>query len=171
MSWAAAVGVVVLAAAGIGRRKEALMKKASFNFLKLAVAAAIAVGLSVGSASAQPLVKATFTLPYEVQWGKAVLPPGHYSITIEDARRPALVSNTLTGERCAFVMARALGDAMKGQPTALLITKMENERFVRSFNWREGNQSFMYRALTETERTQLGSASEPVAVPVLMSQR
>ena len=147
------------------------MKKASFNFLKLAVGAAIAVGLSVGSASAQTLAKGTFTLPYEVQWGKAVLRPGHYSITIDDARRPAVVSNTLTGERCAFVMARAVSDAMRGQPTALLITKNENERFVRSFNWREGNQSFIYRALTEIELTQLGSASEPVAVPVLMAER
>jgi hypothetical protein len=146
------------------------MKKASFNFLKLAVAAAIAVGLSVGSASAQPLVKGTFTLPYEVHWGKAVLPPGQYSITIDDARRPSLVSNTVTGERRAFVMARALSDAKKGQPTGLLITKIENERFVRSFNWREGNQSFIYRALTKTEFT-LGSASEPVAVAVLMAQR
>jgi hypothetical protein len=117
----------------------------------LGVAAAIAAGLSVGSASAQPLVKVTFTLPYEVHWGKAVLPPGHYSITIDDARRPALVSNTLTGERYAVVMARALGDAIKGQPTALLITKIENERFVRSFNWREGNQSFIYRATTKTD--------------------
>ena len=140
------------------------MKKASFNFLKLAVAAAIAVGLSVGSASAQPLVKGTFTLPYEVQWGKAVLPPGHYSITIDDARRPALVSNTLTGERCAFVMARAVSDAMKGQPTALLITKNENERFVRSFNWREGNQSFIYRALTRTELGPDARATETVTV-------
>jgi hypothetical protein len=146
-------------------------KKASFNFLKLAVAAAIAVGLSVGSASAQTLVKGTFTLPYEVHWGNALLPPGHYSIAIDDARRPALVSNTLTGQGCAFVMTRAIGDVMKGQPTALLITKMDNERFVRSFNWREGNQRFIYRALTETERTQLGSASEPVAVPVLLAQR
>ena len=146
-------------------------RNASFNSLKLAVAAAIAVGLSVGSASAQTLVKGTFTLPYEVHWGKAVLPPGHYSITIDSARGPALVSNTLTGQVSAFVTARALGDATKGQPTALLITKMENERFVRSFNWREGNKSFIYRALTETERTRLGSASEPVAVPILMAQR
>src|SRR5260221_14233466 len=73
----------------------------------------------------------------------------------------------MTGKGSAFVMTRAIGDAMKGQPTALLITKMDNERFVRSFNWREGNQRFIYRALTETERTQLGSASELV-VPVLM---
>jgi hypothetical protein len=146
-------------------------KKASFNFRKLAVAAAIAVGLSVSSASAQTLVKGTFTLPYEVHWGKAVLPAGHYSINIVDARKPALVSNTLTGQGSAFVMTRAIGDVMKGQPTALLITKMDNERVVRSFNWREGNQRFIYRALTETERTRLGSASELEAVPILMAQR
>jgi hypothetical protein len=139
---------------------------ASFNFLKLAVAAAIAVGFLVGSASAQPVVKGTFTLPYEVHWGNAVLPPGHYSITIDDGRRPAMVINTLT-QQIAFVMARALDDATKGQPTALLITKTENARFVRSFNWREGNQSFIYQAPAESERTRLGSASEPVAVPIL----
>ena len=146
--------------------------KASFNFLKLAVAAAIAVGLSAGSASAQTLVKGSFTLPYEVHWGKAVLPPGHYSITIDGVRGPAMVINTLTGQVSAFVMAGALDDATKSQPTALLITKMENDaRLVRSFNWREGNKSFVYRALTEAERTRLGSASEPVAVPVLMARR
>src|SRR5258708_22278317 len=101
-------------------------KKASFNFLKLAVAAGIAVGLSVGSASAQTLVKGTFTLPYEVHWGNALLPPGHYSIAIDDAPRPALVSNTLTGQGGAFVMTRAIGDSLKGHPTPLLLTQMDN---------------------------------------------
>ena len=147
------------------------MKKACFNFLKVGLAAAIAAGLSVGSASAQPLVKGTFTLAYEVHWGKAILPPGQYSISIDDPRRPSLVINTLTGERRAVVMARALGDAIKGQPTALLITKVENARFVGSFNWREGNQRFVYRALSNTEGTQVGSGSEPVAVPILLAQR
>jgi hypothetical protein len=147
------------------------VNQSSFNLLKVGVAAAIAAGLSVGSASAQPLVKGTFILPYEVHWGKAVLPPGQYSITIDDPLRPAMVSNTLTGARRAVVMARALGVAAKDQPTALLITKIENERFVRSFNWREGNQRFIYRALTGTERTPLTSAREPVTVSIVMAQK
>ena len=147
------------------------MNQSSFNFLKLAVAAAIAAGLSIGSASAQPLVKGTFTLPYEVHWGKAVLPPGHYSISIDDARRPSLVSNALTGGRRAVVMARAVGDAVKGQPTALLITKTENVRVVRSFNWSEGNQNFIYRALTGTERMQAARATEMLTVPILIAQK
>ena len=145
------------------------MNKACSNFLKVGVAAAVAAVFSASAASAQPLVKGTFTLPYEVHWGKAILPPGEYSITIDDPRRPALVSNTLTGERRAVVMARATGDAMKGEPTALVITKVENDRYVRSFNWREGNQRFIYRAVSERERTQL--AAEPITIPIQTAQK
>jgi len=140
------------------------VNQSGFNFMKAGVAAAIVAGLAVGTASAQPLVKGTFTLSEEVRWGKAVLPPGHYSITIDDARRPALVTNTLTGERRAFVMARAVASAVKGQPTSLLITKSEKERVVRSFNWSEGNQSFIYRALTRTELGPDARATETVTV-------
>ena len=140
------------------------MNQAGFNFMKVGVAAAIAAGLAVGSASAQPLVKGTFTLSQEVRWGKAVLPPGHYSITIDDARRPALVTNTLTGERRAFVLARAVASAVKGQPTSLLIDRSENARVVRSFNWSEGNQSFIYRAGATTERGADARATETVTV-------
>jgi len=145
------------------------VNKACSNFLKVGVAAAVAAVFSASAASAQPLVKGTFTLPYEVHWGKAILPPGEYSITIDDPRRPALVSNTLTGERRAVVMARATGDAMKGEPTALVITKVENDRYVRSFNWREGNQRFIYRAVSERERTQL--AAEPITIPIQTAQK
>lgn len=146
------------------------MKKATFGFMKLAVAAALAVGASVGPASAQSLVKGTFTLPYEVHWGHAVLPAGHYSITIDEARRPALVS-TLSGGGRAFVMPRAVGDAMKDQPTALLITNVENQRVVRTFNWREGNQSYVYRPFTKTERREVAVASAVETVPIQMAQK
>ena len=146
------------------------MKKLRFSFLKVGVTAAIATGLSVGSASAQP-VKGTFTLAYEVRWGNAVLPPGQYLMFFDEAGRRALVSNVRTGERRAVVMAQALDDAMRGQPTALLITEVENQRFVHSFNWREGNQRFIYRTASKTERTQHGSVREAVTVPILMTQR
>lgn len=147
------------------------MSQTGFNFMKVGAAAAIAAGLAVGTANAQPLVKGTFTLQHEVRWGKAVLPPGHYSIAIDDARRPALVTNTLTGERRAFVMARAVASAVKGQPTSLLITTSENERVVRSFNWSEGNQSFIYRALTSSERGPSARATETVTVPILLAEK
>jgi hypothetical protein len=144
------------------------MKKTNLAVVRLGLAVAICA--AAGAASAQPLVKGTFTLPYEVHWGKAVLPPGHYSIAIDRADRPALVT-TATGRVVAFVMARSFDDAMKGQPTALIITKSETQRVVRSFNWREGSRRFIYRAFTEAERTQLGSTTELDTVTIRMAQK
>ena len=144
------------------------MKKTNLAVVRLGLA--IAICAAAGAASAQPLVKGTFTLPYEVHWGKAVLPPGHYSIAIDRADRPALVT-TPTGRVLAYVLARSFDDAMKGQPTALIITKSETQRVVRSFNWREGNRRFIYRAFTEAERTQLGSTTELDTVAIRMAQK
>jgi hypothetical protein len=136
--------------------------------------AAVTLGLvvAIGAASvasAQPLVKGTFDLPYEVHWGKAVLPPGRYSITIDAADRPAWVT-TSTGRRLTYVLARSSSDAMKDAPTALVITKAEGQRVVRSFNWREGNRNFIYRSYAR-EIEQGATGAEPEAVTVRTARR
>jgi hypothetical protein len=147
---------------------EVLMKKTNLAVVRLGLAVAICA--AAGAASAQPLVKGTFTLPYEVHWGKAVLPPGHYSIAIDRADRPALVTMP-TGKVLTYVLARSFEDAMTDQPTALMITKAETQRVVRSFNWREGNRRFIYRAFTEAERQQLASATDVETVTIRMAQK
>jgi len=145
------------------------MKKASLSFLKLGVAAAIALCLSVSVASAQSL-KGTFTLPYDVQWGKSVLPAGPYTITFDRLQGPAIV-RTSTGSGRAIVMALSVDKAMKDQPSALLITKIENQRVVRCLNVREVDTAFVYRPFTKSERTLVGKVYESEAVPVLMAQK
>lgn len=140
------------------------MKKTSLVLMRIGLA--IAICAAAGVASAQPLVKGSFTLPYEVHWGKAILAPGHYSITIERADRPAAVS-TPTGRVVAYVMARSFDDAQTDQATALLITKAEAQRVVRSFNWREGNRRFIYRPFTEAERVSANAGTfETVTIEV-----
>jgi hypothetical protein len=145
------------------------MKKARLTFLKLAVAAAIVTCVSVGSASAQSL-KATFTLPYDVQWGKSVLPAGPYTVTFDSLRGPAIV-RTSTGAGRAIVMPVTLDKAMKDQPTALLISKIENQRVVRYLNLREADTSFVYRPFTKSERTLVGQLDESEVVPIRMAQK
>ena len=145
------------------------MMKTSLTFLKLAVAAAIAICLSVNVASAQSL-KGTFTLPYDVQWGKAVLPAGPYTVTFDSLHRPAIV-RTSTGAGRAIVMALSVGKAMKDQPSALLVTKVENEHVVRYLNIREADASFAYRPFTNSERKLAGKIDESEAVAVLMAQK
>jgi len=145
------------------------MKKARLTFLKLAVAAAIVTGVSAGSASAQSL-KATFTLPYEVQWGKAVLQPGPYAITFDRILGPALV-RTSTGRGVALLTANSVGPAMKDQPSALLITRTETGHVVRSLNIREADMTFVYKPFTKSERKLIGQVDATEAVPILMAQK
>ncbi len=145
------------------------MMKARLTFLKLAVAAAIVTCVSVGSASAQSL-KGTFTLPYDVQWGKAVLPAGPYTITFDSLQRPAIV-RTSTGSGRAIVMARAVGKAMKDQPTALIVSKIENQHVVRYLNLRDVDTVLEYRPFTKSERTLVGKIGEPEALPIRMAQK
>ena len=145
------------------------MKKA-LNVLKLWVVAAVAAAALSGTASAQSLVKGSFTLPYEVHFGKAVLAPGSYTISMDSTRGPAIV-RTSTGAGRALVMALAVDKALTDQPTALLISQRENQRVVRSFNWREGNTAFVYVPSTKAERKLLGKVDDSVVVPILMAQK
>ena len=60
---------------------------------------------------------------------------------------------------------------MTDQPSALLITKIENRHVVRYLNLRDANVSFVYRPFTKSERTLVGSNDESQAVPILMAQK
>ena len=145
------------------------MSKLSLTVSKLSIAAALVLGASVGTANAQSLAKGTFTLPYEVRWGKAVLQPGSYVVTIDSARGPAFV-RTLNGDGRAIVMGLAEG-AMKEHPSALVITKSENQRVVRYLNLREVDKSIAYEPFTKAERKLVGQLDETEAVPILMAQK
>ena len=144
-----------------------MQKKASLTVLKLAVAA-IAICLSVRPASAQSL-NASFTLPYEVHWGQAVLPAGSYTITFDSLHRPALVRSGKEGR--AIVMAVTINEAMKDQPSGLLITRIENGYDVRYLNLREENVSLGYHLFKESERRVVGKSHKPEALALLTTRK
>lgn len=118
------------------------MKKTSLTVLKLSAVALIAIGFSAGRASAQSLT-ASFTLPYEVSWGKSTLPAGAYTITFDNPRGPALV-RSVTGEGRALVVATTVNRAMSDQPTSLVLSRSESGHDVRILNLREANLSLAY---------------------------
>lgn len=62
------------------------------KMLKLSLLAlAIMLVASAVPANAQQIYKATFTLPFEAQWGNTVVEPGEYTVTVEDAPGQKLV--------------------------------------------------------------------------------
>lgn len=144
-----------------------MKKMTSLTFLKLAVAAS-AICLSVSSASAESL-NASFTLPFEVHWGKAVLPAGPYTITFDSLYGPALVRAGTEGR--ALVMPVTISEAMKDQPSALVVTRIENGYDVRYLNLREANVSFGYRLFKESERKVVGKIDKPEAVAILTTSK
>ncbi len=63
--------------------------KTKATFFTVAILAACALA---GAANAQPATfSGKFTLPYEVHWGKTVLPAGDYSITMDRLDSAAIV--------------------------------------------------------------------------------
>lgn len=144
--------------------------KRSLTVVTLLVVTAAVAGSLAGTANAQAVLKGTFTLPYEVRWGQAVLPAGEYSITFDSLSRPARVTPA-TGRGGVFVMALAIDDASQDQPTALLVTRGERGRIVRSFNWREGGKAFVYKPFTKAERELLASASPAESVSIAMASK
>jgi hypothetical protein len=144
-----------------------MQKKTSLTILKLAVAA-IAICLSVSSASAQSL-NASFTLPFEVHWGRAVLPAGSYTITFDSVHRPAIVRAGREGR--AIVMPVTVNEAVNDQPSALILTRSENGYDVRYLNLREENLSLGYHLFNESERRVVRGADKPEALAVLTTQK
>lgn len=137
------------------------------------VMASILAGTVAGSlaetASAQ-VVRGKFRLPYDVRWGLTVLPAGEYSISVPSVSLPASIYSA-TGKHVAFLPFTSIDPAIDGRPTSLLITRFENERVVRVFNWREGGRAFVYRPFTKAERARLAKSGETETVPILMAAR
>jgi glucose/arabinose dehydrogenase len=68
------------------------------------VLGAFAVCLAVTPASATTLFKGTFTVTTEVHWGKAVLPPGDYSLELDESARTMIISDAHTNKPVALEM-------------------------------------------------------------------
>jgi hypothetical protein len=58
------------------------------------------------TASAQSPFKGTFTLTEQVQWGKAVLPPGQYSLAFDTSRHTMIISDAHTNKPVTLESAK-----------------------------------------------------------------
>jgi hypothetical protein len=133
-------------------------------------AAALLVACSYGTRanaqSAPSAVQARFTLPYQVQWGKAVLPAGDYLITFDSSFltiRDAKNFHTVANEPTAI---RQDGEG----ESALLISVRGHQRVVRSLTISQLGQTFVYPASRAAER-ESEEARRTQSVPVLVASK
>lgn len=116
------------------------------------------------AANAQTL-SAKFTLPFEVHWGKNVLPAGDYTISMDSHTNMALVRSA-NGNTVGFTPIPIEASSNKGA-TALFAMVRGNDRIVRSLNLPAHGVSLIYPPATSAEREMLAKADQVQAVPVI----
>ena len=139
---------------------------------KMFLAALVMTPLFVGSARAQgadSVYRGTFTLTEQINWGKSVLLPGRYTMTIASIGNPAVVKvhNEDTGE--GFRVVTGVREETTAGRSAL---------FLQAKNGRAAVQSLSLPQLGIVLIYEPGFVREPVleahsgqAVPVLLAKK
>ncbi len=143
-----------------------MIAKTIRHAIKVRVFAAVLLAACAfaGAANAQNYT-AKFTLPFEVQWGKNVLPAGDYTIRMNWTENVALIES-VNGKTSGFTPVPLTTTSDK-VATALAVMIRGNERIVRSFNMPTRGIVLIYSPTTNAEREILAKADQILTVPVI----
>jgi hypothetical protein len=138
--------------------------------VRLLLGVVIATFVFTAAANAQPSFAGKFTLPYEVRWGKAVLPAGDYVIRMDSTASPAEISPANGSSAGVFTEYPLVEDShMSG--VYLTITNNANQRRVRSLNLPQFGKAIVFAPLTKSEREVLAKAGQINTVPVVTAKK
>ena len=104
----------------------------TFTLIRVVFLALLATVASVGLLSAEDYA-GTFTLPFEVRWGNAVLPAGDYSFTIDTAQRPHQAT-VRWGNGAAMILSSGTSDRQFSGRSALFLVRRGNKGTVRALH-------------------------------------
>jgi len=142
----------------------------SLRLVKFAVLAMLTACFGANLAHAQTL-QGKFNLPFEVQWGQAVLPPGDYSFTL-NSDGTAYSSVVVHGEgNMTKIILSHYPDSRSSGKSALVIERSGQRGAVRQLRLVEAGLVFSY-PVAKAERQAL--AQGPVLIqrlPVLMAKK
>jgi len=120
------------------------------------------------AANAQTTFHGSFQLTTEARWGKAVLPAGEYTLTMNSVQAP-IVIQAVNGKASAMAVAESSVSAAPGG-SYILITGSGADRTVRSINLPQLHRSLVFKPLTARERETL-YASLSQTIPVRLASK
>jgi hypothetical protein len=87
-----------------------------------------------------------FTLPFETRWGRAVLPAGDYTLTVDSTALPATVTvHSVRENRTApMIMAQAISQHGASDQSALIVARNSGKGVVRGLQLAELGLRFEY---------------------------
>jgi hypothetical protein len=133
--------------------------------IRLFAFAVLAVGLCASTGYAQTDFSGKFNLPYEVQWGRTVLPAGQYAIEISAFSATAKVRSA-DGKMAFYTPIPVPNHSEKGT-AALMVLASGDKRVVVSLNLPQRGISLVYRPIKPAEREMLAKADHPTPVPLI----
>jgi hypothetical protein len=133
-------------------------------------AALVVVCFSAVTANARSAVRGKFTLPYEVRWGRAVLPAGDYLFTYtEDSSHPTVVvRDANTFRTVALERVDVQESGAKGE-SALLIGTRGEHRVVHSLRIAELGQVLVYDPALGRARV-VEEVRQARAIPIVVAK-
>jgi hypothetical protein len=132
--------------------------------VRLFAAVLLATCVFAGAANAETMA-IKFNLPFEVHWGKNLLPAGEYSVTMDSSANVGLVRSA-NGKVAIYTPIPIKAYSRTGN-TALYVLVRGNQRIVRSLNLPSRGISLIYRPTTDAEREMLAQADQLQTVPVM----
>lgn len=138
------------------------------TWLKMFFGVLIATSVFTLTANAHSSFAGKFTLPFEVHWGRAVLPAGQYFISMDATTGPAMVSS-MKGDKTIYTEAPAVANSHSGG-TSLTITTTANERRVRYLNVRELGKLLIFAPRSKSEREELAKTVSSNTIPVVTAK-
>jgi hypothetical protein len=137
---------------------------------KLKFVSQIALGvvtlcLSVGLAKADTIYKGEFTLPFEAQWGSAVLPPGNYTFSISTSSSPtARYAVFLNGEgKSAIILPLTMPEEkVSSRDSHLTLVNAGGRYVVQSLQAPELGLTFDYYAVRKAKAKPMARRQVPV---------
>jgi len=141
--------------------------------ITLSAAMVVAICLCASGAHAQSAFRANLTLPYKVQWGRAVLPAGSYIVTFNgDDVRPTLVIRDAKTFRTVALEGTSIEERSDGGTSALVIGMRGGKRIVGSFRIAEFDRLFVYEpAFAHESATEEAEADKTRAVPLVVAEK
>jgi len=118
-----------------------------------------------------PAYAGKFTLPYEVRWGKSVLPAGDYTITIKSTGTPMIAMiRSASGDAITNVVNGSVDTDAKGM-NALLIKERGGQRIVHSLALNDLGVVLIYDPSLAHEKPLVQEARNVRAVPVISANK
>jgi len=142
------------------------------SIAKLFVAVLVLTLLFLGRAQGQgtdTVYRGTFTLAQQIHWGKSVLPPGHYTITIASIGNPAVVKvqNEDTGE--GFRVVTGVHENRTSGIDQLLLEAKNGHQTVQSLSLPHLGMVLIYEPVAVREPVLEARAGQ--TIPVLLAKR